>query len=208
MSAENTKVILKAQLQNAAGKEIEVAKWFGNDYIGTEQLINAVRNTLVTKYYSMSVSGTDTTYTAIEAKDLMTVNGTGVDAKVYQVYFQLNDQEAGYGINKVWCERSGSEFTPIDNATLNNDIKTAIGTALLYTDGNTYYFTDVKHLGNSTGVVRNHVYDINIKSISGYGTPVIGNIVTPEIPELDNETFVSAQINILSWKIVSNEVNL
>lgn len=209
-SAENTKIILKAQLQNAAGDSIEVAKWYGNDYIGTEQLVKAVRGTLVSKYYSRTVTGTDTTYTSIQYEDLMIVNGTGSDAEIYQVYFQLKTGATGYGVDKVWCEHSGSKFTPIDNATLNADIKTTIGTALLYPSGETYYFTDIKHFGDKKGVVRNHVYDININSISGYGTPVISDIVipSPEIPVEDQETFVSAEINILSWKIVSYEVNL
>lgn len=209
-SAENTKVILKAQLQNAAGDTIEVAKWYGNDYIGTKQLVTAVRATLVSKYYSRTISGPDTTYTSIKYEDLMIVKGTGSDAELYQVYFQLDTVKPGYGVDKVWCERSGSEFTPIADAALNADIKTTIGTALLYPSGETYYFTDIKHFGNNKGVIRNHVYDININSISGYGTPVISDIVipSPEIPVEDQETFVSAEINILSWKIVSYEVNL
>ena len=213
-SANNTKVILKAQLQNSTGSPIEVAKWYGNDYVGREQLVNAVRGTLVSKYYSRTITGTDndadTTYTSIQYEDLMIVNGTGSDAELYQVYFQLKTGATGYGVDKVWCERSGSEFTPIDNATLNADIKTTIGTALLYPNGETYYFTDIKHFGDNKGVVRNHVYKINIKTISGYGTPVISDIVipSPEIPVEDQETFVSAEINILSWKIVSYDVNL
>ena len=210
-SANNTKVILKAQLQNAAGSPIEVAKWYGNDYVGREQLVNAVRGTLVSKYYSRTIDeNADTTYTSIQNEDLMIVNGTGSDAELYQVYFQLKTGATGYGEDKVWCVRSGSKFTQIGNADLNVAIKTATGTALLYPSGETYYFTDIKHFGDKKGVVRNHVYRINIKTISGYGTPVISDIVipNPEIPVEDQETFVSAEINILSWKIVSYDVNL
>lgn len=215
-SANNTKVILKAQLQYEGGQPMEVAKWYGNDYVGREQLVNAVRGTLVSKYYSRTITGTgldaDTTYTSIQNEDLMIVNGTGTgsDAELYQVYFQLKTGATGYGVDKVWCERSGSRFTQIGNGDLNNAIKTATGTALLYPSGETYYFTDIKHFGNNNGVVRNHVYKININSISGYGTPVISDIVipNPEIPVEDQETFVSAQINILSWKIVENNVDL
>ena len=210
-SAKNTKVILKAQLQYEEGQPMEVAKWYGNDYVGREQLVNAVRGTLVSKYYSRTIGdNADTTYTSIQYEDLMIVNGTGSDAELYQVYFQLKTDATGYGEDKVWCERSGSKFTTIDKAKLNNDIKTTIGTALLYPSGETYYFTDIKHFGDKKGVVRNHVYDINIRTISGYGTPVISDIVipNPEIPVEDQETFVSAQINILSWKIVENNVDL
>jgi hypothetical protein len=50
-----------------------------------------------------------------------------------------------------------------------------------------------------------------VKSIKGYGTPVFipnSNIVTPEYPELEQESFVAARINVLSWKIVKQEVNI
>ena len=107
-------------------------------------------------------------------------------------------------------QRNGSDFAEITCENLNAELKAIIGEALLYEGGKTYYFTDIKHLGNTYGVVRNHIYDINIKSITGLGTPVVsGNpvIVTPEVPE-DNATYVAAQINILSWKIVTNEVDL
>ena len=80
---------------------------------------------------------------------------------------------------------------------------------MLYAGGMTYYFTDIKHLGNTYGVVRNHVYDMNIQSITGYGTPISSDnvIVNPTEPE-DHSTFVAAEINILSWRVVSNDINL
>ena len=55
------------------------------------------------------------------------------------------------------------------------------------------------------------LYDVKIKSITGYGTPVVDDqytITTPVVPEDDKETFVAAEINILSWRLVSNEVDL
>ena len=95
------------------------------------------------------------------------------------------------------------------NAYLDN-----IQPALLYNEGHTYYYIDIKHLGTAAaqwGVVRNHVYQIDVNSIKGYGTPVFNpnsNIVTPEYPELEQESFVAARINILSWKVVSQSVDI
>jgi hypothetical protein len=79
----------------------------------------------------------------------------------------------------------------------------------------TYYTLDIKHLGaagktGEYGVVRNHVYKVNITDITGYGTPVYEgttDFVTPEKPE-DVMSFVSAQINILSWRLVENDYTL
>ena len=85
---------------------------------------------------------------------------------------------------------------------------------MFYESGHTYYYIDIEHLGTAAakfGVVRNHVYQIDVNSIKGYGTPVFipnSDVVTPEYPELEQESFVAARINILSWKIVSQSVNI
>ena len=87
--------------------------------------------------------------------------------------------------------------------------------ALVYKKGMTYYWTDIKHLGTpgSTteyGIVRNHVYKVNITKIQGFGTPVYNP--TQEFIELEQPTdvqsYVSAQINILSWRVVNNNYEL
>ena len=53
------------------------------------------------------------------------------------------------------------------------------------------------------GVVRNHIYAINVTKIAGLGTPVYNpdEIIYPETPE-ENEHYIAAQINILSWRVV------
>lgn len=205
-----TKVIITAQLQNATGDVVEVARWFGQDYSGRESLLTAVANTLVNTYY-YKVSETE--YSSITWKDLMAVQkeeNDGVNIKEYQVYFQLNTEEDDYGVEKVWyIIDADGDFVQINNDNLNAELIQNIKPALLYAGGMTYYFTDIKHLGNTYGVVRNHVYDMNIQSITGYGTPISSDnvIVNPTEPE-DHSTFVAAEINILSWRVVSNDINL
>ena len=86
---------------------------------------------------------------------------------------------------------------------------------MVYNDGMTYYWLDIKHLGNTGstaeyGIVRNHVYKVNITDIKGFGTPIYDpeqDFITPEKPE-DIVTYVSAQINILSWRVVDGNYNL
>ena len=204
-----TQIVFKAQLQDVDGNEIEVAKWFGNDYIGEEQLLAAVKSTISNTYYS-STDGS--TYTSIKVEDLKTVaGGDGGNIKAYQVYFQLSD----VGVNKTWYKLVGGEFEPISDYELNGELKLYITPALLYAEGMTYYHTDIEHLkslsATTYGVVRNHIYDININSISGLGTPVADETITitkPETPEEDASTYVAAEINILSWRLITNEVEL
>ena len=79
----------------------------------------------------------------------------------------------------------------------------------------TYYFTDIRHLGSKGsaseyGVVRNHVYKVNISDISGFGTPVYDSDIDIETPErpMDTNTYVAAEVRILSWKVVKNDYSV
>lgn len=79
----------------------------------------------------------------------------------------------------------------------------------LWTTGYTYYYLPIEHLGGKNGIVRNHLYDISITAINGFGTPVYDpeEIILPQRP-IEDESYIAAQVNILSWKVVKNEVEL
>ena len=133
------------------------------------------------------------------------------DVKAYEVYFQLSDA----GVAKNWyVKNSDGTFTTLDDADLNTELA-KIQPALVYKGGNTYYYTDIKHLGapgsdTEYGVVRNHVYKVNISDITGYGTPIYDpsmEFITPESPE-DIVSYVAAQIKILSWRVVAGDYPL
>ena len=218
-----TKVILKAQLVDVDGNALEIASWYGNKYIGEESLRTAVANTLkYTLYYKES----DDKFVGLTPEDLQCVAGgtadapAGVDAN--EVYFQLST----VGQTKDWYKLVNGEYKPVANDT-SNDAKSVTATnaylksiqpGILYKNGETFYYVDIKHLGapNSLaeyGVVRNHIYNIVINSIGGYGSPIYvgtSNLVTPGYPDTPDaeETFVSAQINILSWRLVNQQVDI
>jgi len=86
-----------------------------------------------------------------------------------------------------------------------------MGHAKIWKSGMTYYYTDIMHhtSPNVLGVVRNHIYDISLNMVYGIGTPVYDpteNII-PEKPQKD-DTYVAAEIKILSWRLVTNNVDL
>ena len=95
-----------------------------------------------------------------------------------------------------------------------------VAPAQMWNDGHTYYYLNIKHIGYNAsaetqptgayGIVRNHVYDIKINGVSGLGTPVFDDthIITPEKPEDQDALNLAAQINILSWHLVSQNVTL
>lgn len=234
--AAGTKVILKAKLVDEAGNTLEIASWYGNKYIGEENLRTAVANTL--KYTLFYKYGDK--YVGIEPKDLMCVAGGTANAPAEvdanEVYFQLSTELEDYGANRDggWFKLVSGEYKPVAS-DLNPDVysvdatndylKNYVEPGILYKNGETFYYVDIKHLGKRLpgaadqaviaeyGVVRNHIYNIIINSIGGYGSPVyIGysNLITPEYPDTPDaeESFVSAQINILSWRLVDQLVDI
>ena len=203
-----TKVVVKAQLVDADGNPFEVVNWYGKDYIGEEDLLTVVANTLKNTYYS---SADNANYTGLTPDDIKCVDREETDAKAYEVYFQLSTA----GANKTWYKKNADgTYTYVDVPSLNAALA-EVQPALVYNDGMTYYWTEIKHLGapDSTteyGIVRNHVYKVNITDITGYGTPVYDgttDFINLEKPD-DIVTYVSAQINILSWRVVANDYEL
>ena len=220
-SDPRTKVILKGQLMQKNGENyepLELARWYGNEYAGNENLRKAVVNSLRhTLFYKES----DSKYTSVNYDDIICVNASSLGGKAYEVIFLLSTT----GKAKEWYKYSsedgyqyiGNTSIVNDNETQTNEYLKSVEPAILYSNGQTYYIVDIEHLGKDDkgtkyGIVRNHVYQIDIKSITGYGSPGfsdIGNIVTPpEYPEYDDKTYVSAKINVLSWKVVKQEVNI
>lgn len=114
----------------------------------------------------------------------------------------------------------GSEQIPkawLDWVNVNNLLLSVLG-AKVWQDGKTYYYTDITHFGKKDdmglyGVVRNHIYDIQIIQVNSLGTPVLNpsngreEVIIPQHPSQD-EFLMAAQVNILSWRIVNNQVSL
>lgn len=92
--------------------------------------------------------------------------------------------------------------------------------AWCWQDGEAYYYVDIEHINGTTSIVRNHIYQLTIKSIKGLGTPVFNpetdrtesntpgeepdDPIIPEKPE-DQAFFISAQLNVLKWRLVANQ---
>ena len=236
---DRTKIILKAQLQKGNGDHVELARWYTTEYLGEEALRTAVANTL--KYTLYYKSGDD--YIGLRPEDLQCVspeydqngnisNGAPSGIKLYQVFFQLSTTAE----TKTWYKNESGNKTlmsndsttdPYGKTATNNYLSENVTPAELYKSGQTYYYIDIQHLGNTNdattqtgeyGIVRNHIYSININGIGGYGSPIyIGtsNIVTPPEYPYDpgiggggDESYVSAEVQVLSWRLVSQQVNI
>lgn len=194
--------VVGAKLQNEAGEDLEIAQWYGTNYIGEQALLVAVAPTLKNKL--MHFDGVDT-YTSIDDSQIKCVAGmTGAES--YEVMFQLAD-----GVETTnWFSFDGTSYTAVDaNAEL-----AKVEPAKIWKSGMTYYYSDVKHLGSAGstgefGIIRNHSYKVSINGVKGWGTPVYdpAQEVVPAKPT-DKETYIAAEINVLSWRVVSEDVTL
>lgn len=226
-----TKVILKGRLVEKVGENyqaLELARWYGNEYAGEDDLKTAVANSLAyTVYYENPAydlnDPTSPKYLSITPDHIQVVHGDDVGAEAYEVGFQLTTAAEGL----TWYQYSsadghkafGNLSVPGDNTIKTNEHLATVEPAVLYESGDTYYIVDIEHLGKDIaktayyGVVRNHVYQIDIHSIKGYGSPGYSGfehvVDKPEYPE-DDETsnYVAAKINVLSWKIVKQTVDI
>ncbi len=232
---DRTKVILKAQLVDGSGNPIELASWYTTEYIGEDNLRTAVANTLK---YTLYWKEAEDSYVGLAPADLKcvtpefdvngdTTNGAPAGIEAYEVFFQLSDEAAA----KDWYQNVGGAMQALASESDVNGVNAAnaylsanVKPALVYKSGKTYYYIDIKHLGSGLdggkdgdyGIVRNHIYALNINAIGGYGSPVytgVSNILTPEYPEFpgddtDDKSFVSAEVRILSWRLVSQQVTV
>ena len=144
--------------------------------------------------------------TNIDDSQIRCVAGNS-NAESYEVVFQLAE-----GVTTDnWYMFDGVNYTHIadPNAEL-----AKVEPAKIWKSGMTYYYADVKHLGtpgsvSEYGIVRNHCYNITIKGVNGWGTPIYDpeQQVVPVKPS-DKETYISAEINVLSWRVVSYDATL
>ena len=213
-----TKVILKGTLCKSDGSAFTIVRHLGthfaDDYSETEadnlkELKKSILNQLSAKgynYYTPDGTGRK----QLDVGDLKITIATPVESEDSKnncyVYAQLTTEAQG----KTWYT-SLDGTTTADKDVINGNLKNKdiVDWALVWNGGMTYYYYEIKHLGDQIGVVRNHVYDTTVTKIAGLGTPVYDpeQIIYPEKPN-PNDHFIAAQIMILSWRIVGSQNEL
>lgn len=219
-----TKVILKGQLCKADGSNFTIVRHLGAHFADTYSETPAdnlpalkanILSQLTANGYNYYLEN-EQTRTGLSANDLKIVIATQDKIENSKnncyVYAQLTDEAA----QKTWYNSLDKTVTTTITASeINNNLKDKdiVDWALVWKDGMTYYYYEIIHYGigeNATkGVVRNHIYDTKITKIAGLGTPVYNpdEAIYPEKPD-ENNHYIAAEINILSWRIVSNEYAL
>ena len=205
-----TKLIVAAKLvyQDADGsyKTAKVCQYRGLTYLGED----AVKKQIVSgfaQYFKKTTTTTGDVYKSIEASDLAfkTVAGSS-EVKDYEVVATLAST-----VGQLYV-KDGETYKTVSKDVVNAELEKE--EAQVRTDGATYYYTPIKHLGDAGklgeyGIVRNHSYQVTIQNIKGFGTPVYDpkKEIDPMIPS-DENTYLAASIKVLSWRVVSSKVDL
>ena len=206
-----TKLIVAAKLvykdKNNTYHPAQVCQYRGLTYLGEE----AVKKQIVggfARYFKKTTTGGVDVYKSIDASDIAfkTVPGSS-EVKDYEVVAKLADDNV-----ELW-EKNGQAYTKANNAIVNAALAKEEA-QVRSTEGATYYYTPIKHLGTpgklgEYGIVRNHSYQVTIQNIQGFGTPVYNpdQEIDPIVPS-DNNTYLAASIKVLSWRVVSSTVDL
>jgi hypothetical protein len=214
-----TAVLVKARIVNKEGNEFkeDIVKYGSTLYTYkgyAAYVVNALLNSGALNYFAGG--------TQISADDVDVVSAS--DKLNGRIYVQLTEKAQA----KTWSD-AATGGNAVEAATINNTLKlfNASSDALGYTRGLMYYSIPIKHLGavdkedgvegdyatklfeTYLGVVRNHYYKLTINSLKGVGH----GIVDPKEPIVPNPVedtgyYLNAKINVLSWKVVSQTVDL
>ena len=206
-----TKLIVAAKLvyldKDGKYKPAQVCQYRGLTYLGEE----AVKKQIVggfARYFKKTTTGSVDVYKSIEASDIAfkTVPGSS-EVKDYEVVATLAS-----GVGDLYV-KNGETYELVSKDVV-NDALAKEEAQVRSTDGATYYYTPIKHLGEAGklgeyGIVRNHSYQVTIQNIQGFGTPVYDpkKEIDPMIPSDDN-TYLAASVKVLSWRVVSSNVDL
>lgn len=207
-SADNvnkaSQLLVATQLVDEQGNVLAIGRWYGQNYT-VPALKAAMVGTVDHRLYVKDPADA-TKFLAITADYVEFVQRPQTDADSrYLVYMTAKEGVTYY-------DATGAEIT----ATSSEDETSAayilehVAPAQIWADGHAYYYTTIQHFGDATGIVRNHLYDIKIEKVTGFGTPVFedGFVITPEKPEDIVAVNLSAKINILSWHVVEQSVIL
>ena len=176
--ANNTKVILTAELQ-IDGVAVNLVRY--ND---TYYTLDNFKNLALAQVADAAVT--------TDMLDPVAGDGVGI-SNGYEMVLQLN-----------------SNYTGDDEDDINTELKKM--SAMYWNAGRCYYYTEIKHDlydGEElmSGVVRNHVYELNLNGVRGLGVAVPDPEadIDPEEPS-DEYYSLNATINILQWKVVNQSV--
>lgn len=212
-----TSAVLYAEVLDGNGKALNLVRFSGLFYEESQYITYVLGNLKKTgkfEYYTKgNTDESGTHYLPVTPADAQIVNiGNG------NVNVQLTFAE-------------GTELYDKDGKVITDGLKNAnkaladfnaTNKAIAYKGGKMYYNVPIEHYNNDEiaeskipeakyGIVRNHVYVLNITSLSNLGKGIFDadEVIVPDDPIKEKELYqVGANIKVLSWKVVNQNVEL
>lgn len=222
-----TSILLKARVCDANGQALDLVRHEGVLFTKAS-FPNYVLSALTAKdqwnvWVKTSVEGVsdDNTYELANSSNVEFENeGDGkvivrlVKDKTF--YFRTQNADKSYTFSEI------TESSSVSKQIVNGYLSTQSANTIGYTGGLMYYNIPIEHLNNTAvtggtipeakyGIVRNHTYVVTVNELENIGKGIFDEdeTIVPGKDDDDKETYyVGAKINILSWKIVSQSVDL
>lgn len=221
-----TKLIVAAKLIDGSGNAVKLG-WFEGTYYLQDDLKKVVLNKA--KIFKKTSSGTSDTYSPVTTEigikfitttaagdfnaDGTRADGVGVSSSSnrYNSYAQTTETSITEGT--YYVKNGDGSYTEIKTINDLNGYLKGAGLLKVWEEGLTYYWLDITHLAPTAelygykGIVRNHIYDFALTNIKGFGIPVTdpNETIYPEEPNDPEMMYISAKINILSWRLVNHD---
>lgn len=216
-----TSILLKAEVCDAGGSALDLVR-FNGVLFKQSSFVQYILNVMKAKgnwnVYKKTNANPET-YQQLGTEDVELVNIADGEVKV-----QLTNDAYSGDLYKL----EGDNYQQItDNKdSFNTNLASECENAIGYKNGLMYYNIPIEHLNNANnteeqgktiipeakyGVVRNHHYQVTINKLENIGHGIFDpdEVIVPDDSDDDKKAYyVGANINILSWKIVSQGVDL
>lgn len=217
-----TSILLKAQVTNKNDEELDLVVY--NGALFTEEayldyVLNTLKNAEKLNAYTKDA---ENRYTQIKAEYAELVND-----KNGEVHVELNAKADVEGALYKNVDGAWTILTAADITNIETELKkfNATNKAIAYKGGLMYYNIPIEHMNNAEitevdgdkvipvakyGIVRNHHYVVNINSLMRLGKGIYDptEVIVPDDREDEELYYVGADVNILAWKIVNQNVGL
>lgn len=232
-----TSILVKATVCNNKGEALDLVRFNGvlfnkTDYVKYILNVMKAKNQWNVWVKTSAEGAQDETFAQLDENSVKVGNVGDGKVKVMLDDTQINnlyilseqpDESGKYTYTPVATENKETFIGKLNDALLtecNGGANTSIG----YEGGQMYYNIPIEHLNESNktngkyneikeanyGVVRNHHYVVTINKLEKIGKGIFKSdeVIVPSDDDDKEAYYVGANINILSWKIVSQGVEL
>ncbi|MDE5975149.1 MAG: Mfa1 family fimbria major subunit, partial [Muribaculaceae bacterium] len=212
-----TSVLLTAQLTTDGTLDTAIdalVRWAGIYYTPDMFLTQGLNFLSAYSIKSTDAEGKDH-YNNLTADDVTLAYYTKEEHEAYKDLGLLQYENALKVTNETvenLYKKEGNNWVEATVEDMNKTLLEKNNRCWYWNEGKSYYFVEISDLNApkdfQVGVVRNNSYKVNLRTLSGLGVPVYnpGEEIIPQTPEEDL-FYVGAQINILKWRVISQEAD-